>query len=205
MDSVNVDNCGESSRAMVLWGQSAESRDVTHVLLSPRMGGCKSPLNRKMPSKKAIEMVEPCAFLDHVFKSSEDCEDGEDVLGNGDDGHGDFQSLPSSKRMSLEPSVSVGDLYKDYVTQLSRQFSVQGKKGSSSSSGSKYTGFYIFAFLVFMFLLVKISSLGWLAVQTHSASSPMVLTNDAVLPSVALEFKLECKQYQWTLIFTELN
>lgn len=152
---------------MALWGQNnnAESRDVTHVLLSPRMGGCKSPLNRKMPSKKAIEMVEPCAMFD-VFKSDDD---GEDVMA-GEDGHGDFQSLPSSKRMTLEPSASSGDLYKDYVTQLSRQFSVAGKKSSSS----KYTGFYIFASLVFMFLLLKISSLGWLAVQTHSASSPMV-------------------------------
>lgn len=170
-ETVNAGDRGE----MALWGHhqsntTVESRDVTRVLLSPRMGGSKSPLNRKQPSRKAIEMVEPCggAIFD-AFKSEGDRAttqvEVEDVIVGCD-----FQSLDDDEGGDDfgDAGVSVGEICKEYV---SRQF---GRVEGGKKTGSKFTGFYVFASLVFMFLLVKISSLGWLAVQTQSPSSPMV-------------------------------
>ena len=150
---------------MAPWGQetSAESRDVTHVLLSPRMGplSANSPLNRKMPlSKEAGSRA-----LFGLFQT-DDCE-GEENSVTGDDGNGDFYKLPSFKSSHVEQPGLLGEICKVFSVGLARQFSIGRKKSS------KIPAFYIFASLAFMLLLVKISSLGWLGVQ-HSASPSKV-------------------------------
>lgn len=159
---------GESNADMAPWGQdsSAETRDVTHVLLSPRMGGANSPLNRKMPLKKGGETESHTVF---GFFQSNTYEGGEHPL-NDDGGNGDFHKLPSFKSTQVEQLGLLGDIYKTSLAMFSRQFSMQRKKSA------KYSAFYVFASLVFMFFLVKISSVGWLAVQSHSPPSPKVHT-----------------------------
>jgi hypothetical protein len=159
---------GESKGEMAPWGpdSSAESRDVTHVLLSPRMGGTSSPLNRKMPVKKGGE-IEPRALFGLFQSTSLETEENSVT---GDLGNGDFHRLPSFKTTHVEQPGLLGDIFKASLTVFARQFSMQRKKGS------KYSAFYVFASLAFMFFLVKISSLGWIAVQTQSDSPLKVLT-----------------------------
>ncbi|KAG0567481.1 hypothetical protein M758_7G140400 [Ceratodon purpureus] len=151
---------------MALWGQESntESRDVTHVLLSPRMEGAKSPLNRKMPLKRGGE-TESRALFGFFQNNSYEAEDNAMI---GDVGNGDFHKLPSFRRTYVEKPGLLGDIFKALLTVFAGQFSMHRKKGS------KYSAFYIFASLAFMFFLVKISSLGWLAVQSHSDASHKV-------------------------------
>lgn len=154
---------------MVPWGQnpnSTESRDLTHVLLSPRMGDdAKSPLNRKMPNLKNCGDLKACPVI-NLFRG--DACLAEDA---GDTGNGGFHKPASCKTLRVEQSRIFSDLYNSFLhlaellAGLARQLSTQKKKGS------KHSAFYIFAGLAFMFLLIKVSSFGWFAAQTLSSSS----------------------------------
>ncbi|XP_024397170.1 O-fucosyltransferase 35 isoform X2 [Physcomitrium patens] len=158
---------------MAPWGQnmSSEPRDVTHVLLSPRMGGgTKSPLNRKMPNFKNSGDLEPCALFDTLFKN--EAYSAEDA---GEGGNGDFHKLASSKSLRVDnTSKFCVDLFKAVLHLAALIIGLFRQLSSHKKKGTKFSVFYIFASLIFMFLLVKISSLGWLALQTHSGSSSKV-------------------------------
>lgn len=170
---------------MVPWGQnpnSTESRDLTHVLLSPRMGDdAKSPLNRKMPNLKNCGDLKACPVI-NLFRG--DACLAEDA---GDTGNGGFHKPASCKTLRVEQSRIFSDLYNSFLhlaellAGLARQLSTQKKKGS------KHSAFYIFAGLAFMFLLIKVSSFGWFAAQTLSSSSKVPDDTKVMLQAVKVE------------------
>lgn len=162
---------------MALLGQSTstdcssawDSRDVTRVLLSPRMGGgAQSPMNRR-GLVAHIKSGESESFSLFNFFKSDPIESEELSVAGGE--ICDFNKLLSSKKLE---GVEQCGFTSELGNFLSRNSVGLTHMFTSRKKGFRHSAFYLFALLVVTFLLVKISSVGWLGVEMQPSSAPKV-------------------------------
>lgn len=162
------EDAGDSQAMGSQWGSSpnpevasiAGSRDLAHVLLSPRVGGTTSPLNPRRPfSSKKTQETDPYIIFS-LFKGGHDIDESS------------VESLPR-----LHHGIDDRKLHKKeagFFRKLRDYFAQNASRVSGKKSWGQWV-FYLSALLMFTFLFVKIVSFGWLGVDEQSPGTPKVL------------------------------
>lgn len=150
----------------------AGARDVTHVLMSPRVGGCNSsfhPMRNRSLSQKRIE---PSSYLLFV--------NGHCSHEAGDDASRDVNSQDgdSGKVHRKQDYGHVNARFGDSdATALKYCSTAVAHFPSSVKKNWRQSAFYVSILLVMMFFLLKVMFVGWFSVHDQAAGDFQVMLN----------------------------
>jgi len=150
-----------------LWPNESEpNRDVTHVLMSPRVDAAFHPMSRRSLSQKRMSESSPY-LLFKLFRGQRGQEPGDHPDAN------QANSQPGGDGLKVHRRSSSLHEY----AYVNSRFADSGGQCSSSSAKKSWrqSAFYLSTLLVVTFLVLKVMLLGWCSVHHQPSDGIQVL------------------------------